>query len=180
MYNSLSVFLRDTHGLDPQTFGFLMTSSAITVIIFQFSTTRAIKGRPPFLMMALGTFFYMIGFGMFGFVGVFWLFAAAIVIITIGEMIIMPTSQALAANFAPEDMRGRYMAVFSIAWALPSTFGPSAAGLILDNYNPFLLWYVAAGLSAVTILGFYILHLWLGKRDRFNPAEGEKEPQPAV
>ncbi|MGB2964736.1 MAG: MFS transporter [Anaerolineales bacterium] len=180
MYNTLSVFLRDIHGLDPQTYGFLMTSSALTVILFQFTTTRAIKGRPAFIMMALGTFFYMIGFGMFGFVTTLWLFAAAIVIITIGEMIIMPTSQALAANFAPEDMRGRYMAIFSIAWALPSTIGPSAAGLILDNYNPFLLWYVAAGLSAVTILGFYILHLWLGKLDRFNPPEPKEEPQPAA
>jgi MFS family permease len=179
MYNSLSVFLRDVHGLDPQTYGLMMTSSAITVILFQFTTTRVIKGRPAFLMMALGTFFYMIGFGMFGFVTTLWLFAAAIVIITIGEMIIMPTSQALAANYAPEDMRGRYMAIFSIAWALPSTFGPSLAGLILDNYNPFLLWYIAAGLSAVTILGFYFLHLWLGKRPRFNPPEPKEEPQPA-
>jgi len=179
MYNSLSVFLRDVHGVDPQTYGFLMTSSAITVILFQFTTTRLIKGRPAFLMMALGTFFYMIGFGMFGFVAAFWLLALAIVIITVGEMVIMPTSQALAANFAPEDMRGRYMAIFSIAWALPSTFGPSLAGLILDNYNPFLLWYIAAGLSAVTIMGFYFLHLYLGKLDRFSPKKPKEEPQPA-
>ena len=53
----------------------------------------------------------MIGFGMFAFVADFWLFAAAVVVITIGEMVIMPTSSALATNFAPEDMRGRYMAV---------------------------------------------------------------------
>jgi MFS family permease len=39
-------------------------------------------------------------------------------------MIIMPVSQALAANFAPEAMRGRYMAVFSLAWAIPATVGP--------------------------------------------------------
>jgi len=60
-------------------------------------------------MMAVGVFFYMIGFGMFGFVTVYWLFATAVVIITVGEMVIMPTASALATNFAPEDMRGRYM-----------------------------------------------------------------------
>ncbi len=179
MYQSLSVFLRDVHGLTPQTYGFLMTSSAITVILFQFQTTRVIKGRPAFIMMALGTFFYMIGFGMFGFVTALWLFAAALVVITIGEMIVMPTSSALVANYAPEDMRGRYMAVFGLSWTIPATIGPSAAGLILDNYNPYLLWYVAAGISAVTILGFYILHLWLGKHDRFNPPVPEKEPPPS-
>jgi len=179
MYNTLSVYLRDNHGIEPQGYGFLLTVSAIIVILFQFQTTRVIKKYPTFIMMALGTFFYMIGFGMFGFVTAYWLFAAAIVIITIGEMVIMPTSSALATNFAPEDMRGRYMAIFGLSWTLPATFGPSAAGLILDNYNPNLLWYVGAGLCALSVLGFYILHLWLGKRVRFNPPEPESEPLPA-
>jgi len=121
MYNTLSVYLRDNHGIQPQGYGFLLTTSAITVILFQFQTTRIIKKYPAFLMMALGVFFYMIGFGMFGFVTAYWLFAAAIIIITIGEMVIMPTASALAANFAPEAMRGRYMAVFGLSWALPAT-----------------------------------------------------------
>ena len=178
LYNSLSVYLRDNHGIDPQGYGFLLTASAITVILFQFQTTRLIKKYPAFLMMALGVFFYMIGFGMFGFVTVFWLFAAAVVIITIGEMVIMPTSSALATNFAPEDMRGRYMAVFGLSWALPATIGPSAAGLILDNYNPNLLWYVGAIICAVSIFSFFVLHLRLGKKSRFNPPEPEQKALP--
>jgi len=179
MYNSLSVFLRDTHGMTTQVFGFLMIASPVVVILFQFSVTRIVKKRPPFKMMALATFFYMIGFGMYGFVATNWLFALAMVIITIGEMIHMPIASALVANFAPEDKRGRYMAVSGLAWGLPSIIGPSAAGLILDNFNPFLLWYVAAGVSAVAIGGFYLLHLWLGKRDMFIPARPEKDPLPA-
>jgi MFS family permease len=174
MYSTLSVFLRDTHGIDPQGYGFLMASSAITVILFQFWVTRRIKKRPPFKMMALGTLFYMVGFGLFGFVAAYWLFALNIVIVTIGEMIVVPTSQALAANFAPADMRGRYMAVFGLAWAIPSIFGPAAAGLILDNMNPSLLWYIAGILCAVAALAYYFLHLRLGKQERFRPAQIEE------
>jgi len=173
MYSTLSVFLRDNHGIDPQGYGFLMSTSAITVIIFQFWVTRRIKHRPPFLMMGLGSIFYMIGFGLFGFVAAYWLFALNIVIVTIGEMIIMPTSQALAANFAPEDMRGRYMAIFGLTWAIPSIFGPGAAGLILDNMNPNLLWYVAGMLCAVVALAYYTLHLRLGAQKRFASASTE-------
>jgi len=176
LYNSLSVYLRDSHGIEPQGYGLLMSTSAITVILLQFTTTRLIKKRPAFLMMALGVFFYMIGFGMFGFVNAFWLFAAAVVIITIGEMVVMPTASALATNFAPEDMRGRYMAVFGLSWAIPATIGPTAAGLILDNYNPNLLWYVGAAICAVSVISFYGLHLWLGRRERFNPPEAEAVP----
>ncbi len=171
MYNSLSVYMRDVHGIEPQGYGFLLTASAITVILFQFSTTRLIKFRPPFLMMALGTLFYVLGFGMFGVVSAYWLFVLAVVIITIGEMIIMPTSQALAANFAPEQMRGRYMAIFGLVWMLPAIVGPAAAGIILDNYNPNLLWYIGAGLCAVSAAGYFLLHVRLGGQERFAPAQ---------
>jgi MFS family permease len=141
MYNTLPVYLRDTHGFTPSMYGFLLTSSAITVVLFQFWVTRRVKDRPPFLMMALGVIFYALGFGMFGFVSAYVLFVLAVVIITIGEMIMMPVSQALAANFAPLDMRGRYMAVFGLSWAIPSMVGPGAAGWILgwgrDPVPPF-------------------------------------------
>jgi len=173
MYHSLSVYLRDNHGIDPKGYGFLLTASAIVVILFQFSMTRWIKKKPAFKMMALGTLFYMLGFSMFGFVGQYWLFVLAIMIITTGEMIVVPTSQALAVNFATEDMRGRYMGVFGITWMLPATIGPGAAGLILDHFNPNLLWYIGGALCAISALAYYGLHLKIGAQERFQPAQDE-------
>ena len=174
MYNSFSVYLRDYHSIGPQGYGFLMSTSAITVILFQFWVTRAIKNRPAFIMLGLGTLFYMVGFGMIGFVSAYWLFISAVVIITIGEMLVVPTSQALAANFAPEEMRGRYMAIFGMAWMVPAIFGPGAAGVILDNYNPNLLWMIGGALCGLSALGFYILHLSIGRQERFIPKNEEQ------
>ncbi len=170
MYGSLSVYLRDNHGINPQGYGFLMTSSAITVVLFQFWLTRTIRHRPPFLLMAFGTIFYMIGFFLFGIFTTYVLFALNVVIITIGEMIVVPTGQALIAGFAPEAMRGRYMAVAGLSWAIPSTIGPGAAGYILDNYNPNLLWYIGGALCGLSVIAYYALHLQLGARAEFAPA----------
>jgi MFS family permease len=180
MYGSLSVYLRDNHGINPQGYGFLMSTSAITVIIFQFWLTRQIKHRPPFLMMAFGTIFYMIGFVLFGVFTTFVLFALNIVIITVGEMIVVPTSQALVAGFAPAEMRGRYMAVAGLSWAIPSTIGPGAAGYILDNYNPNLLWYIGGLLCGISVIAYYALHLRLGSKQEFAPASDEVLPSPAA
>jgi MFS family permease len=174
MYNSMPVYLRDYHNINPQGYGFLLTSSAITVVLFQFWLMRVIKGRAPFLMMALGTLFYTLGFTMIGFISAYALFVLSIVVITVGEMIVVPTSQALVANFAPAEMRGRYMAVFGLSWALPATIGPGAAGYILDHFNPNLLWYGGGLLCAVAALGYYALHLRLGKQSRFAPEPEEK------
>jgi MFS family permease len=195
MYNSLSVYLRDYHQISTQGYGFLLTTSAVAVILFQFSITRRIKHFAPFLMMGLGTLFYMVGFSMFGFdplhlaqisfsifhrpvtmSGSYFWFLLAIIVITTGEMVIMPTSQALAANFAPEQMRGRYMAVFGLAWALPAAVAPASAGLILDNLDPNLLWYGGGLLCAVSAFSYYLLHLRLGRQKRFIRNPQQEEP----
>ncbi|MBI4760879.1 MAG: MDR family MFS transporter [Chloroflexota bacterium] len=169
MYSTLSVYLRDNHGTSPSGYGFLMTTSAITVVLFQFWVSRLIKRRPPFLMMAFGTLFYLIGFTLFGIVTAYILFVLNIVIITIGEMILVPTSQAIATNFAPQAMRGRYMAIFGLSWAIPSTIGPAAAGYILDNFNPNLLWFLGGLLCGLSALAYYALHLRFKSRPEFTP-----------
>jgi MFS family permease len=110
------------------------------------------------LMMALGCLFYAIGFAMYGFVSVYALFLLAMVIITIGEMLVAPVGQALVAHFAPEDMRGRYMAVFGFSWGIPFAVGPLLAGLILDNGDPNLLWYAAGVVGLLATVGFLLLH----------------------
>ena len=175
MYSSLSVYLRDVHHVDPQFYGLIMSSSAITVVIFQFGVTRIIKKYPPFLMMATATFFYMIGFTMYGFVATVPLFIVAMVIITIGEMVGMPTSNVLAASFAPEEMRARYMAVFGLTWTVPSMIGPWAAGLVFDNLNPNYVWYIGGVLCIVAMFAFYLLHVRLGAKGKFQRVEANQE-----
>ena len=159
MYNTLSVFLRDVHGVPAQGYGLMVSLNAGTVVLCQFWVTRKIKRHAPMLMMAVGTGFQMIGLAMYGFVSTYPLFVIAILFITVGEMIQMPVGQALAARLAPEDMRGRYMAFFALAWTVPSTVAPWAAGLIMDSHDPNWVWYAAGIFSAIAIAGFSFLHL---------------------
>jgi predicted MFS family arabinose efflux permease len=179
-YSSFPVYLRDVHNIDSQRYGVMLSLAGLEVVLFQFWISRTIRTSPPFLMMMLGSLFLAIGFGMIGFVSGIALFLAAIIIITVGEMIFYPMGQALAAKFAPADMRGRYLAIYGLAWAIPATIGPAAAGLILDNYNPDLLWYIGGVLCVVAAIGFYILHLWLGRQERFVPPPVEKEASTAA
>jgi MFS family permease len=178
MYNTLSVYLRDVHGVPTQGYGFMLSLDAATVVLFQFWVTRRIKVFPPMLMMVVGTLFYLVGFSMYGFVSAYWLFIVAILLITIGEMVVVPVGQALAARFAPEDKRGRYMAVYGLSWSIPATIGPLAAGLIMDNFDPRWVWYAGGILCAIAAMGFYVLHRVY--RERFASVTEESHPQPAA
>ncbi len=159
MNSTLAVYLRDIHGIPERGFGLLLSTNAALVVGFQFWISRRIAPYPPAIVLAVGTLLYAVGFSMFGLVGTFGLFLLAMVIITLGEMLHAPTAQSLVARFAPADMRGRYMAVFGLSWAIPTTFAPLGAGWIMDHYDPNLVWYLSGLVGAVAVLGYLFLHL---------------------
>lgn len=158
IYQTFPVFLRDVHGISERGFSYFITVDTILVVLAQFWVTSKISKRKPMRMLALASFFFMVGLVMYGFVSSYALFMLARLIITVGEMILMPVSQAMASRFAPEDMRGRYMAFFNIAFFLPSAIGPGAGGYIMDNFNPNWVWYWCGIISLVAIGIFLLLN----------------------
>ena len=121
------------------------------------------------LVMALGALIYAIGFSMYGFVGQYGMFMVAMAIITVGEMVVTPVAQALVAKFSPEEMRGRYMAVFGISWLIPGAIGPLLAGLIMDNGNPLWVWYASGVLATVAAIGFLGFHRYFQRNEKIAP-----------
>jgi MFS family permease len=158
MNSTLGVFLRDHHGLPELRYGWLLSINAILVVFFQFWMTRRLEKYRPMLMMAAGSLLYALGFAMYGFVSGFVLFVLAMIVITIGEMVVSPFQQSLVAGFAPEDMRGRYMAVSGLTWSIAFTIGPYFAGLILDSANPNLLWAFCGIFGMISTFGFMLLN----------------------
>ena len=169
MYSTLSVFLSQVHGIEAQSFGLMMSMNAAIVVLLQFWVTRKLKRFPPMLMMILASAIYGIGFTLFGLTENMTLFFAGMAIITIGEMIHIPVAQTLASFFAPEDMRARYMAVYGLGWAIPNSFAPLLAGLVMDNYDPNFVWYISGLLSLLASALFWYLHLRV--KDRFDFAK---------
>ena len=71
-------------------------------------------------------------------------------------MLVAPVAQAMTARFAPEHMRGRYMAFFTLTSRLPAAIGPWVAGVVFDNYNPNWVWYLS-GISCLVAIGMFLL-----------------------
>ena len=158
MNTTLGVFLRDQHGLPEVGYGSLLSINAILVVLFQFWIARRLEKYKPMLMMAAGSLLYAIGFAMYGFISAYALFVVAMIVITVGEMIVSPFQQALVASFAPEAMRGRYMAVSGLSWGIAFAVGPYFAGLTLDSANPNLLWAFCGFLGMLATIGFAVLN----------------------
>lgn len=155
--STLGVYLRDEHGIPEIGYGYLISMNAVIVVALQFWVARKLEKYKPMLMVALGTALYGIGFAMYGFTSTYFMFAVAMIIITIGEMVVSPFQQSLVASFAPEEMRGRYMAVSHLSWGLAFAVGPYAAGVLLDGPTPNWLWYACGILGVITVIGYIVL-----------------------
>jgi MFS family permease len=131
--------------------------NALMVVVMQFWLSRKLSKYRPLLMVAVGSLLYGIGYGMYGMTSTYLMFTIAMFIITIAEMIVDPLFQSLVASFAPEDMRGRYMAASALSWQVAYGGGPYLAGLFLDKANPNMWWATCAALGVISMLGFMIL-----------------------
>jgi MFS family permease len=164
MNTTMPVYLLKIQNIGPEGYGAILSMNAGMVVLMQFWVTRKLTGRAPMQLMALGALLYAIGFGMYGLNGGFYFYAFAMVIITIGEMVIVPVSQAIAARFAPEQMRGRYLAMFGFSYSIPFAIGPLLAGLVWDYYDPRWIWYGSFFLGLLGVLGYLWLHVRAGKK----------------
>ncbi len=172
---TLSVYLRDVHGTLPQGFGHIMSLNAAMVVLFQFWVTRRVKNHHQLSAMVVGNLLYAVGFVMYGLTNMYWEFLSAMVIITVGEMVIAPIVQTLIANIAPEDMRGRYMAAYHLGWGIAASVGPLTAGIIIDDYNPNWVWYASGIICSMVALGYFILKTRVGAR--FQPLATKQTAQ---
>jgi MFS family permease len=132
--------------------------NALMVVVMQMFISKQVKKFSTNLVMAAGSLLYALAYLSYGLVKTIPLFFVVMAVMTIGEMVLSPTQQKAIADFAPESMRGRYMAISSFIWVIPSSVSTLIAGFIMDNWNSNYVWYLSFLLGAISIFGYLGLH----------------------
>ena len=149
----LGAYAKTNYGLAENLYGLIPTTNALMVVFLQLFVTRKTSRYSPLKIMSLGTLLYGIGVGSIAFGTGFWGFLVSMVIVTVGELMVIPTASTYTANRAPENMRGRYMSLLALTWGAGSMVGPLMGGFLNDNISPASIWY---GGGAAGIMGSII------------------------
>lgn len=149
----LGAYTKDNYGIPENIYGLIPTTNALMVVFLQLFVTRRTSRHNPLWVMALGTLLYGLGVGSIALGSGFWGFWISMIIVTIGELMVIPTASTFTANRAPETMRGRYMSLLAITWGAGSMVGPLLGGFLNDTFNPAAIWYGggAAGLLGAVV-----------------------------
>ncbi|MFD2119407.1 MFS transporter [Streptomyces cirratus] len=105
---------------------YLLTTNAVTVVLFQLLASRISQKLEPVRSIVLGGLLMFAGMAGFGLSGEAWQFIVAMVVFSIGETFIIPAEFAIIDRIAPEDRRGSYFGAQTIA-QLGGFVGPSPA-----------------------------------------------------
>jgi len=135
-----SVYLKNNFGILENAYGWLPTTNAVLVLLFQMWITGRVKRFAPLKSLSVGTFIYGLALGSIALGQSYPAFWASMVLFTVGEMILMPTSTTYTANLAPADQRGRYMSIYSLTWGVASGIGPLLGGIATDTLGPRSPW----------------------------------------
>ncbi len=148
----LPISLVDTHGIAPSTWGFLVVINPALVTLFQLRLTRRAAGIPPAPKLVAAMLLMGLPFLLLSVSAALPVVAFVIAVFVVGEMLWVPTSQAIVAGLAPEDVRGAYMGAFgstsSFGFALAPFLGLQVRGEAGDT----AMWAFFAATSVLAAL----------------------------
>ncbi len=152
----LSVYAKSNYGLSERLYGWLPTTNALMCVFMQYAVTRHTRRYRHLPVIAVGMAVYALGVGSVAFMSSFWGFWLSMVILTVGELILVPTASTYVANRAPADVRGRYMSVYWLSWGLARALAPLLGGFLNDRLSPRSIWYGGLFIGLLSALGLFL------------------------
>jgi MFS family permease len=144
----------DTHGLTPAAWGFLVIINPALVTLFQLRLTRRVERFPAGPKLALAMVLMGWPFLLLSLDASIPTMALVILIFVIGEMLWIPTSQAIVAGLAPADLRGAYMGAFASTSSAGFALGPFIGLQIRGGFGDTAMWGFFAAVSVLAaVLG---------------------------
>ncbi len=153
---AMPVYATTVLGLPGWVTGAVFTINTIMVGLGQGLVVRAMTGRTRWRILVLANLSFAVSYVVLLGATATTIAAGVVVVLvgsaiyTVGELTGGPVTAALAAEAAPEHLRGRYFSLVQLAWNLASTVAPVAFAWLLDR-GATPLWIALLALTAVGV-----------------------------
>jgi predicted MFS family arabinose efflux permease len=153
-FSTITIYYKDVHFLSELEIGILLGLNGFLIFIFEMPLIKWLENTK---YTKLGLMFYGIvltGLSLFILNLTNWsgVLVIGMLLMTFGEMVAFPFSNAFAVERAKKGNQGEYMALYSISFSIAHIFGHNAglqmtAHLGFDN-----TWFIITGIAAICAL----------------------------
>lgn len=148
-------------------FSMLITINAVMVVVLQMPISHLAEKFRIMQVMVVGAVFMAAGLIGFSFVSGWATAIVAIVLLTLGEILIFPSNSMMIDQLAPEHLRGTYFGAAQFR-KIGNFLGPVFGGYLLSHFQGQIMFWVIALVTLGSIIFFTA-----GNKFRITKAENE-------
>ena len=155
-FSTMPLYYKDHHFLSELEIGLLMGLSGLFIFLFEMPLINWLEGSKAskVKLIALGLFLVAISFFILNLTSWVGVLIIGILLMSVGEMIAFPFSNAFAIERAEKGNQGEYMALYSISFSLAHIFSHNVGMQMVDEFGFETTW---TAITIFAIVGVLIL-----------------------
>lgn len=169
---TVPVFFKEAYHWPEAQIGLLIALNGLVVFLVEMPLIFRIDGtRMPSVFIRVGLVLYMLSYLSLA-AAYPPLLAASLymVIISFGEIFVMPFSSNYVMTRSPENRLGQYMAVYTMAYSCSNILAPLLGTQVIAAWGFRTLWLIAVGLALVAWVGFWVME----RKGHYQEVRSEK------
>ena len=162
-FSVMPVYYEKAHFLSEGVIGWLLFINGATIVIFEMPLIAWLDRKKISKTMATfwGIFFLGLSFMVLNFTNWNGILVVGMLLMTLGEMIGFPFSNALALEMAPKGRKGSYMGLYSMSFSLAHLIGHNGGMNLINNFGYYKTWLFFSifllFIAAMTIWLYFLL-----------------------
>ncbi|MFV9550464.1 MDR family MFS transporter [Algibacter sp. PT7-4] len=168
-FSTMPIYYREVHVLSELDIGLLLGANGFLIFLLEMPLIKWLENSKfsKTELMLVGALLTTLSFIILNLTAWSGILIIGMFLMTIGEMIAFPFSNAFALDRAKKGNQGEYMALYSIAFSMAHIFGHKTGMHMVDGWGFDNTWYMITLIGGLCILLLLILksHLKLKEND---------------
>lgn len=162
-FSTLPIYYNEKLYLSEDQIGMLLSLNGLLIFFFEmpivhyFESSKLTKIK----LVILGTFLLVLSFFVLNISPWVGMAVVGMILMSFGEILGFPFSNAYAMNRSKKGNQGTYMAMYSMTFSVAHILGPNIGMHLTENYGFAFTWYVMAALLLISCSLLYWLHTFI-------------------
>jgi len=155
IFSGIPLYYKDVYLKPEAAIGLLIGFNGLIVFICEMPLVSFIEKRfTPVSLIVAGNILLGMSFILFNLFSGDLVLLLAMALLSISEMLAMPFMISHVVHSSSPGTRGRYLAAYTVAWALAFIVSPYCSTRIIDTFGFDTLWWIMAGFCFIVAMGF--------------------------
>lgn len=158
-FSTVPLYYKDVHALSEFEIGLLLGMNGFLIFVFEMPLVKWLENSRFTItgLILFGAILTALSFAVFNVTTWVGIVIVGMLLMTIGEMVSFPFSNAFAMKRAARGNQGEYMALYSIAFSIAHVFGHNSGMQLVDKYGFDFTWNIMIILMAICVVLLIVL-----------------------